>query len=73
MKRRARLSSVSSRDDDESDILSIWHRGDSSRRIAKKLREDVAFRILGAGNFPDFRMISDFRKRHLKASEVLFV
>lgn len=45
----------------------------SSRRIAKKMEEDVAFRILGAGNFPDFRTISDFRKRHLKALEGLFV
>lgn len=45
----------------------------SSRRIAKKMQEDVAFRILGAGNFPDFRTISDFRKRHLNALEGLFV
>lgn len=45
----------------------------SSRRIAGKLQEDVAFRILGAGNFPDFRTISDFRKRHLEALKGLFV
>ncbi len=25
----------------------------SSRKIARKLDEDVAFRVLGAGNFPD--------------------
>jgi len=24
----------------------------SSRKIARKLEEDVAFRVLGAGNFP---------------------
>lgn len=45
----------------------------SSRRIAGKLKEDVGFRVLGAGNFPDFRTISDFRKRHLEALKGLFV
>ena len=44
----------------------------SSRRIQKRLVEDVAFRVLGAGNQPDFRTISDFRKLHLKALEELF-
>ncbi len=34
----------------------------SSRKIDKNMYEDVAFRYLGAGNFPDFRTISDFRK-----------
>ena len=34
--------------------------------------EDVAFRVLAAGNQPDFRTISDFRKLHLKALEELF-
>ncbi|MCK5426254.1 MAG: IS1182 family transposase [Thermodesulfovibrionia bacterium] len=45
----------------------------SSRRMARKLQEDVAFRVLGAGNLPDFRTISDFRKRHLEALKELFV
>jgi len=44
----------------------------SSRRIQKRLVEDVAFRVLAAGNEPDFRTISDFRKIHLKALEQLF-
>lgn len=44
----------------------------SSRRIAKALVEDIAFRVLAAGNEPDFRTISDFRKIHLKALEELF-
>src|ERR1700730_2028843 len=44
----------------------------SSRRIQKRLAEDVAFRVLAAGNQPDFRTISDFRKLHLKALEGLF-
>ena len=34
--------------------------------------EDVAFRVLAAGNQPNFRTISDFRKIHLKTLEGLF-
>ena len=37
----------------------------SSRRIQRRLVEDVAFRVLAAGNTPDFRTIADFRKTHL--------
>jgi transposase len=44
----------------------------SSRRIQKRLTEDVAFRVLAAGNQPDFRTIADFRKLHLQALEGLF-
>ena len=44
----------------------------SSRRLQKKLREDVGFRVLAAGNEPDFRTISDFRKLHLGALQGLF-
>src|SRR5437879_2142911 len=44
----------------------------SSRRIQKRLEEDVAFRVLAAGNQPDFRTIADFRKLHLQALEELF-
>ena len=36
----------------------------SSRRLQAKLAEDVAFRYLAAGNQPDFRTLSDFRKEH---------
>jgi transposase len=43
-----------------------------SRRIEKRLVEDVAFRVLAAGNRPDFRTLSDFRKIHRKAVEGLF-
>jgi transposase len=45
----------------------------SSRRLERRLIEDVAFRILAAGNEPDFRTISEFRRIHLKALEGLFV
>jgi len=45
----------------------------SSRKIEKKLHEDIAFRYLAAGNFPDFRTISDFRKIHINTLEDLFV
>src|ERR1035437_10257688 len=44
----------------------------SSRRIQKKLSEDVGFRVLAAGNEPDFRTISDFRQLHLGALQGLF-
>ena len=37
----------------------------SSRRMAQRLHEDIAFRVLAANNTPDFRTISDFRKDHL--------
>jgi transposase len=44
----------------------------SSRRVQKRLREDIAFKVLAAGNEPDFRTISDFRKIHIKTLENLF-
>ena len=45
----------------------------SSRKIAKKLEEDVAFRVLAADNFPQHRTICDFRKRHLSDFKAVFV
>ena len=45
----------------------------SSRRIATRLHEDIAFRVLAANNTPDFRTISDFRKDHLVALSGLFL
>ncbi len=44
----------------------------SSRRIARRLHEDIAFRVLAANNTPDFRTVSDFRKDHLEALGNLF-
>ena len=45
----------------------------SSRGIARKLEEDVAFRVLTAGNFPSHRTICEFRRRHLPDFKRLFV
>ena len=45
----------------------------SLRRIAQRLHEDIAFRVLAANNTPDFRTISDFRKDNLQAMSVLFL
>jgi transposase len=45
----------------------------SSRRIAQACRERVDFMIVIALDPPDFRTISNFRKRHLKALSGLFV
>jgi transposase len=44
----------------------------SSRKIQRRLMEDVAFRVLAAGNEPDFRTIADFRKTHLTALKGFF-
>ena len=45
----------------------------SSRKIAKKLHEDVAFRVLAADNFPAHRTIREFRALHLSEFTDLFV
>src|SRR5438094_8992475 len=44
----------------------------SSRRVQRRLREDIPFKVLAAGNEPDFRTISDFRKIHIATLENLF-
>ena len=45
----------------------------SSRKIERRLRDDLAFRMLGAGNFPKHRTIRDFRALHLLELIELFV
>src|SRR5580765_406347 len=46
----------------------------SSRKLARKLHEDVAFRVLAAGNYPAHRTICDFRALHLEEElSALFV
>ena len=45
----------------------------SSRRIAKAGVERADFMMIVAGDPPDFRTISEFRRRHLKALAGLFV
>jgi len=45
----------------------------SSRRIAKAAVERAGFMMIVAGDPPDFRTISEFRRRHLKALAGLFV
>ena len=44
----------------------------SSRRLGQRLQEDMGFRVLAAGNQPDFRTLSDFRKIHLGRLQGLF-
>src|SRR6202166_496127 len=44
----------------------------SSRRMQKRLQEDIPFKVLAAGNQPDFRTISDFRKIHIETLRNLF-
>ena len=45
----------------------------SSRRIAQRLHEDIAFRVLAANNTLDYRTVSDYRKDHLEALGDLFL
>ncbi len=45
----------------------------SSGKIARRLEEDLAYRVLGAGNFPAHRTICAFRKRHWEDFGKLFV
>lgn len=45
----------------------------SSRRIARAAVERTDFLMIVAGDGPDFRTISDFRRRHLEALAGLFV
>lgn len=45
----------------------------SSRKLAKRCLEDVAFRFLSAQLEPDFRSIIKFRKRHITRFAALFI
>lgn len=45
----------------------------SSRKLARKLHEDVALRVLAAGNYPAHRTICDFRALHLEELSALLV
>lgn len=45
----------------------------ASRRIARAAVERADFMMIVAGDAPDFRTISEFRRRHLKALSGLFV
>jgi transposase len=45
----------------------------SSRKIEQHLEEDVAFRLLAAGNFPNFRTVATFRREHLNLFKEVFI
>ena len=66
--RKAGWPALPSSDDGQGVALRLLHRGGViTKRIAQRLHEDIAFRVLAANNTPDFRTISDFRKDHLAA------
>ena len=44
----------------------------SSRKLEKRMIEDIAFRYLAGGNTPDHHTISEFRRNNLKALMSLF-
>jgi transposase len=45
----------------------------SSRRLEQRIREDLAFRYLAAGAQPDFWALNEFRRRHGRAINDVFV
>jgi transposase len=45
----------------------------SSRKIMQRCETDVAFRVIVGEDIPDFRRIAEFRKRHLKHMQPLFL
>ena len=45
----------------------------SSRKIMVRCEQDVACRVIVGEDTPDFRAISEFRRRHVAAFETLFV
>jgi transposase len=45
----------------------------SSRKIAVRCETDIAFRVLAGGQFPDFRTLADFRRKHLAVFKHLFL
>jgi len=45
----------------------------SSRRLEQRLREDLAFRYLAGGQKPDHWTLNDFRSRHRRAINDLFL
>ena len=55
-------------------ILFYWYMNNtfSSRKIAKKLKSDLAFMYLAWNNQPDFRTINNFRKNKWKLLEEVF-
>lgn len=45
----------------------------ASRKIMQRCETDVAFRVIVGDDIPDFRRIAEFRSRHLKHMQLLFV
>jgi transposase len=45
----------------------------SSRRLEQRIREDLAFRYLAGGATPDYWTLNDFRTRHARALNDLFM
>ena len=45
----------------------------SSRKIERKTHEDIAFRVIAAGQHPDHTTVSEFRRKHLDLLAELFM
>src|ERR1700704_6791179 len=53
-------------------LTALWGPFAMTLAIERRLAEDVGFRVLAAGNQPNFRTIADFRKLHLATLAGLF-
>lgn len=53
-------------------LYAYCHGLTSSRKIARALENDVCLRYLSGNQQPDFRTISDFRRKHLQNFQTLF-
>jgi transposase len=45
----------------------------SSRKVMARCETDAAFRVIVGEDIPDFRRISEFRRRHLQHMQLLFL
>ena len=67
---RAAQLALRSADDGEGADLRVW---DGHLLVSEDgLEEDIAFRMLAAGNFPQHRTLCEFRHRHLKDFQAVF-
>lgn len=58
-------------------LLKVWLYGyvlgiTSSRRLERRVKEDLAFRYLAGGAAPDYWTLNDFRRRHGRALNDVF-
>ena len=70
---RGRPMAVDGRPEPAVVLADAGYCNEPDRAVARKLEDDVAFRMLAAGNFPQHRTVCEFRRRHLGEFSELFV